>query len=158
MKLYTPDDEEFDLLIAGHAWFDHVLRAERGEIFGDDHGAPEELNWLRLLPVDLEFEIEDADGSLVAVDDDGSILSIWEAFGPDDIPWCVFVVDQGGVRLLEEYSVLKLDAEDSVIDAALQRGSDEIPSRMLEGEFTRDVGELEIPAWIMHPVDRPDKD
>ena len=158
MKLYTPDDEEFDLLIADHAWFDHVLRAERGEIFGDDHGAPEELNWLRLLPVDLEFEIEDTDGSLVAVDDDGSILSIWEAFGPDDIPWCVFVVDQGGVRLLEEYSVLKLDAEDSVIDAALQRGSDEIPSRMLEGEFTRDVGELEIPAWIMHPVDRPDKD
>jgi len=158
MKLYTPDDEEFDLLIAGHAWFDHVLRAERGEIFGDDNGAPDELNWLRLLPTDLEFEIEDTDGSLVAVDDDGSILSIWEAFGPDDIPWCVFVVDQGGVRLLEEYSVLKLDAEDSVIDAALQRGSDEIPSRMLEGEFTRDVGELEIPAWIMHPVDRPDKD
>ena len=71
MKLYTPDDEEFDLLIAGHAWFDHVLRAERGEIFGDDHGAPEELNWLRLLPVDLDFEIEDTDGSLVAVDDDG---------------------------------------------------------------------------------------
>ena len=158
MKLYTPDDEEFDLLIAGHAWFDHVLRAERGEIFGDDNGAPDELNWLRLLPTDLEFEIEDTDGSLVAVDDDGSILSIWEAYGPDDIPWCVFVVDQGGVRLLEEYSVLKLDAEDSVIDAALQRGSDEIPSRMLEGEFTRDVGELEIPAWIMHPVDRPDKD
>jgi len=40
----------------------------------------------------------------------------------------------------------------------LQRGSDEIPGRMLDGEFTRDVGELEIPAWIMHPVDRPDKD
>ena len=42
MKLYTPDDEEFDLLIAGHAWFDHVLRAERGEIFGDDHGVVEQ--------------------------------------------------------------------------------------------------------------------
>ena len=158
MKIYTPGDREFEALIAVHAWFDHVLRAERGEILGDENGAPDNLNWLRQLPVDLELEIEETDGSLVGVAEDGSVTSIWEAYGPDDLPWCVFVVDQCGARLLPEYSVLDLDATDGPLDVILATGANEIPARYLEGDFLRTGDAVEIPDWVLHPVDRPDQD
>ncbi|MGC4046585.1 MAG: hypothetical protein QM758_22565 [Armatimonas sp.] len=151
MPLYTPDDPEFAALAARHAWLEHALAAACGEL-EDDPELPKELDWLTLLPPSLMLDIESVDCSL-AFSKGGYNATLWDATGEDDFPWVTLLVDDAGVRLLSEYSVLDEDAD---LDALLEKASTELPERLLSGELTRQSPTLTLPDWLTSPTYKPE--
>ena len=112
------------------------------------------------LPDDVRYSFDEVECSLGFEDGAaGYACTIWDVSGEDDLPWAVYVVDDFGARLLPEYSTLSQDAEPSALDAALQRATDELPPRLLAGEFTRTEGApLEIPTHLrerLDPMEQP---
>jgi len=70
--------------------------------------------------------------------------------------WTVFVVDDAGVRFLPEYSVVDEEAPPALVDQVLSRSMQELPGRLGSGEFDRPDAALQLPDWILQPVDRPE--
>jgi len=155
MPLYEPDDAAFPALEERFGWFPGVLEVEYGEREAERE-TPPELNWLRLLPEAFYWDIEDADCSLAFESGDGYACTIWDVSGEDDRPWAVFVVDDYGARLLPEYSLFDPDAEDEALEEILRRAADELPDRLLAGEFTRHGEPLPIPEWLLTPPETED--
>ena len=152
--LYTPDDPEFSQHEAHFRWFEHVLMAAWNEIVVEDE-LPEALDWPLLLPPGREFDIEEVECSLAYVSATGYTATLWDASGvEDDLPWGVFLVDDFGTRLLSEYSLF--DDEDGpeagALEAILAKASEELPERLLAGEFDRGGEPLDVPDWLLHPT------
>ena len=154
--LYTPDDPEFADFETRFVWVERVLLASWSEI-EQPEALPESLNWLALLPEGSDLDIEDVECSLVCLSESGYCASVWDASGvEDDLPWAVFLVDDFGVRFFSEYSLFESEEEQSqsALETVLARAEQELPDRLLAGEFDR-VGEpLEIPSWLSRPVFR----
>ena len=152
--LYTPDDPEFSDHEAHHRWFEHVLMAAWNEIAVEGE-LPETLDWPLLLPPGREFDIEEVECSLVYVGESGYTATFWDATGvEDDLPGAFFLVDDFGARLLSEYSLFDGEdgPEDGALEAILQRALDELPDRLLAGEFDRTGEPLAVPDWLLHPI------
>lgn len=159
MPLLTPDDSEFAEIEARHGWFDTVLRADCGEIEGSDEPVPAAADWTRFLPPGRSFDIVQTECSLAWVGGNGYTCSVWEATGDEeagDPLWTVFVVDDAGVRFLPEYSVVDEEAPPALVDQVLSRSMQELPGRLGSGEFDRPDAALQLPDWILQPVDRPE--
>ncbi|MFM7320740.1 MAG: hypothetical protein ACKO5K_04350 [Armatimonadota bacterium] len=155
MPLHTPEDPEFAALEARHAWFDAVLQAECGEIEGDDDGAPDPLNWLKLLPAARSLDVFETECSLAWVAPGGRVCTVWDATGDEDDPlWAVFVVDDSGVRWLPEYSVLDPEADEAELDRVLATATRELPDRLAAGQFDRDLPPYVVPEWLSSPRER----
>jgi len=154
-----PDDPNLDRLARRFAWFAAVLEVDYGERDGDKD-IPAEMHWLAELPVDVRYGFDEVECSLGFEDAAaGYACAVWEASGEDDIPWAVYVVDDFGARLLPEYSVLDIDADEGTLDAALGRAADELPDRLLAGEFVRGgLTPLAIPDYLrerLDPIEQP---
>jgi len=154
-----PDDPNLDRLARRFAWFAAVLEVDYGERDAEQD-VPADLNWLAEFPVDIRYSFDEVECSLGFEDGAaGYACTIWDVSGEDDLPWAVYVVDDFGARLLPEYSTLSQDAEPSALDAALQRATDELPPRLLAGEFTRTEGTpLDIPPHLrerLDPMEQP---
>jgi hypothetical protein len=139
MPLFNPTDEEFEPLLERFRWFEEVLAIEYGEEDVDpDAEIPEAFNWLRLLPTELQLGLTDVECSLIYQNPaSGYLCAIWDVTGEDDLPWAVFVADECGARLLGEYSLLAEEADTEKLDALLDRAVEELPDRLLSGEFER---------------------
>lgn len=157
MPLYdSPDDAPLQEAYHRYRWFPHVLEYEYGER-EDERDIPEELNWLILLPVDAQFGLDDVECSLAYVSDDGAYrCTVWDVTGEDDRPWAVFAVDDYGVRLLPEYSVLDEDADEAELERTLAKATEELPDRLLRGEFDRSGNPVTIPEWLDAPMPEED--
>lgn len=149
VQLYTePDEQGFIGLEERFSWFSGVLEVEYGEREADKE-VPEPLNWLRLLPEELYWDIDEAECVLALEDKTrGYACTVWDASGEEDIPWAVFLVDDSGPRLLSEYSVLTTDASEETVEEALRRAQEELPDRLLAGEFTRAEETIPVPEWL----------
>ena len=152
--LYTPDDPEFSQYEAHYRWFEHVLMAAWNEIVVEEE-LPEALDWLGRLPPGRELDIEEVECSLAYVSTTGYTATLWDASGvEDDLPWAVFLVDDFGARLLSEYSLF--DDEDGLeagaLEAVLAKASEELPDRLLAGEFDRRGEPRDVPDWLLHPT------
>lgn len=147
-----PDDPALAAAYEETRWFEHVLEAEYGERDAPE-AIPDALNWLALLPTTLQLGLDDAECSLgYTSETSGYRCALWEVTGEDDRPWLAFLVDDFGVRLLTEYSVLDEEAADEVLDLALAKTASELPRRLTAGEFDR-VGEpVTIPDWLATPL------
>jgi hypothetical protein len=152
MPLYTPDDPEFPALAEHHAWLEHALAAACGEIEGDPE-LPETLDWLRLVPPTVILDFESLDCAL-AYENGNYQATVWDATGEDDFPWATLLVDDGGVRLLAEYSTFD---ESDDLDAILEKASAELPERLLSGELDRTGEPLTIPDWLKTPTYKPEQ-
>ena len=156
-----PDDPNLDRLARRFAWFAAVMEVDYGERDAEKD-IPANLNWLAAFPDDLRYSFDEVECSLGFEDPTrGYACTVWDVSGEDDLPWAVYVVDDFGARLLPEYSILLLDAEPSALDAGLQRASEEIPTRLLAGEFTRtEDTPLEIPLHLrerLDPMEQPSR-
>lgn len=161
MALLTPDDPGFADIEARHAWFDAVLRADCGEIVGSEQPVPDPANWPAGLPEGRSFDIVHTECSLARVAPSGYTCSLWEASGDDeegDPLWTMFIVDDAGVRFLPEYSVTAEDAPEAAVDAVLSKSMEQLPKRLEAGEFDRDLPALELPQWLLEPVDKPESE
>jgi hypothetical protein len=149
MPIYDqPDDAPLQDAYARTRWFEAVLEFEYGEREVEEE-IPTALNWLKDLPVDLQFGLDEAECSLAFVASDGAYrAALWEVTGEDDRPWLVFLVDDYGSRLLKEYSVLDEDADDETLEAILQRTAEELPECLERGDFHRTGETLNIPDWL----------
>src|SRR5689334_7154979 len=149
MPLYTePDEPEFAELEERFRWFENVIAFEYGEREAEGE-IPAALNWLFLLPEDLQFSLADVECSLAYRNEaTGYSCTIWDVSGEDDLPWAVFLADDYGARLLREYSVLTEEAEPAMLEEALRRAADEIPNRVLHGEFDRTGVPVPVPGWL----------
>lgn len=137
MPLYDPTDEAFDALAERFRWFEDVIAVEYGED-ETDAKIPDALNWLRLVPLEFQLGLADVECSLVYQNPATDYLcSIWDVTGEDDLPWIVFLADDFGPRLLSEYSLLAEEAEPDALNALLDRAAEELPERLLRGEFDR---------------------
>ena len=150
MALYTEAEEEgFERLVTRHAWVETVLEAEYGERETNDETIPESLNWLLLVPEDPRYDFDAVEPSLAFEDETtGYACTLWDASGENDYPWAVLLADDYGVRLLSEYSVLEEDADEKSLDSVLQRATDELPDRLLRGDFTRIGDTIPIPDFL----------
>lgn len=149
MPIYDqPDDAPLLEAYARTRWFEAVLEFEYGEREAGEE-IPDTLNWLKDLPVDLQFGLDEAECSLAYVAPDGIYrAALWEVTGEDDRPWLVYLVDDYGARLLNEYSVLDEDADDETLEATLQRTAEELPERLERGDFHRSGDPAAIPDWL----------
>ena len=151
MPVYLPDEKPFLILADRFAWFENVLAFEYGERDADA-AIPSELNWLRLLPENLQLSLAYVECSLAYENPaTGYVAAVWDVSGEDDLPWAVFLADDFGSRLLTEYSLLAEDAEPKDLDAVLSSATAEIPDRLLAGTFDRDGTPLSIPEWLAAP-------
>jgi hypothetical protein len=157
--LYLPEDPEFAAYESRHLWFLGVLLAECGELAAmpEDAETPVALDWLSQLPTDCRYEIEEAECGLAYVGANGYTATLWDATGGEDDAtdttgeetfWAVFLVDDAGPRLLAEYSILTDDLTDTEREALLKRTQDELPDRLLAGEFDRPVTPIAIPGYL----------
>jgi hypothetical protein len=147
-----PDDPALATAYEETRWFEHVLEAEYGERDVPE-AVPAALNWLALLPADLQLGLDEAECSLAYVSETtGYHCALWEVSGEDDRPWLAFLVDDYGARLLPEYSVLDEDADDETLDLALAKASSELPDRLTAGEFDRVGNPVIVPAWLAEPL------
>jgi hypothetical protein len=153
MSLFTePDEPEFVALEERFRWFENVIAYEYGEreVEGE---MPPALNWLLLLPEDLQFGLADVECSLAYRNGStGYACTVWDVSGEDDLPWAVFLADDFGPRLLTEYSVLVEEGEPETLEEALRRAADELPDRLLHGEFDRTSVPVTVPAWLNAPA------
>ncbi|MDX1934852.1 MAG: hypothetical protein SFU56_19820 [Capsulimonadales bacterium] len=156
MPLYTPEDAGFEEIAERHLWFANVLAFEYGEAVADDATVPDALNWIRLLPVDLQLGLDEADCSLAYVGENGYVGTIWDVTGPDDLPWAVFLADDLGPRLLTEFSLLTEEATDDALQTVLQAAAETIPARLLAGEYDRHGEPVPIPEFLRSPL--PDEE
>jgi hypothetical protein len=149
MPIYDqPDDAPLLGAYARTRWFEAVLEFEYGEREAEEE-IPGPLNWLKDLPVDLQFGLDEAECSLAYVAADGAYrAAVWEVTGEDDRPWLMYLVDDFGPRLLTEYSVTDEEADDETLEATLRRAAEELPERLERGEFHRAGDPLEIPEWL----------
>jgi hypothetical protein len=81
--------------------------------------------------------------------------TLWDATGgEDDVTgeetfWAVFLVDDAGPRLLTEYSILTDDMTEPEREALLKRTQDELPDRLLAGEFDREIiTPVSVPEYL----------
>lgn len=150
MPLYDPTDVEFAPLAERFRWFANVLTFEYGEEDAPE-ALPDALNWVRLLPLELQLGLDDADCSLAYQSNTSEYAyacTIWDVSGPDDLPWCVFIADAYGLRLLTEYSLLTDEADDADLEAVLERATREVPDRLEQGDFDRTGEPVAIPVWL----------
>lgn len=153
MALYhDPDDAELAAAYERTRWFEAVLEVEYGE--REEEGEiPAALNWFSLVPTELHLGLDEAECSLAyESDNSGFRCVLWEVSGEDDRPWLTFLVDDFGIRLLREYSVLDENAGDDELDAILERSASELPGRLTSGEFDRDGEPVEVPEWLLRPL------
>lgn len=149
MPLYDETDTEFKALVHDFRWFGNVLFYEYGEAEAPED-IPRELNWVRLLPLEWQLGLDDADCSLAYVSPSGDYrCTVWDVSGPDDLPWCVFIADDLGPRFLAEYSLLADEAEDAELEAILDRATSQVPDRLEAGDFNRTGTPLSVPAWLL---------
>jgi hypothetical protein len=159
--LYLPEDPEFAAYESHHLWFLGILLAECGELAAmpEDAETPKELDWLAQLPADCRYEIEEAECALVYVSPSGYTATLWDATGGEDLDmdvidrmetfWAVFLVDDAGPRLLSDYSILDENITDSEREALLKRTQDELPDRLLAGEFDREItSPIPVPEYL----------
>jgi hypothetical protein len=149
MPLYTePDEPEFTALEEKFRWFENVIAFEYGER-EPEGDIPAALNWLLLLPEDLQLGIADVECSLAYRNDtSGYACTVWDASGEDDLPWAVFVADDFGARLLKEYSVLTEEAEQETLETTLRHAAADLPDRLLRGELDRTGLPVVVPVWL----------
>jgi len=154
MPLYTePDEPEFAEMAERFRWFEKVIALEYGEWEAGGEEIPAGLNWLLLLPEDLQFSLADVECSLAYRNEaTGYACTIWDASGEDDLPWAVFLADDYGARLLLEYSVLSEEAGREVLEETLRRAADVLPDRLLRGEFDRTGVPVAVPDWMNAPA------
>jgi hypothetical protein len=147
---FLPDEPEFAFHEARHLWFLGVLLAECGELAAmpPDAEVPSTLNWMRQVPFDRQFDVEEAECALVFVGEDGYSATVWDATGENDDPWAVFLVDDYGARLLSEYSVFDEDASEEERNAKLLAASTTLQDRLQSGEFTRTGTPVSIPDYL----------
>ncbi|GAB4459717.1 MAG: hypothetical protein OHK0029_22650 [Armatimonadaceae bacterium] len=151
-----PDDPVLAAACERTRWFEAVLEVEYGEREANE-AVPPALNWLSLLPPVLQLGLDDAECSLAYTSDTtGYRCVVWEVTGEDDRPWIVFLVDDFGVRLLNEYSALDEEISDNDLDVILARAANDLPDRLLRGEFDRAGDPLPIPSFLM-PSDLPEE-
>lgn len=154
MPLYTePDEEGFRRLQQRHIWFSRILEIEYGERDAAASGnepIPAALDWLSPLPVSVRYDFDEVECSLAYEKDDRSYAcTVWDVSGEDDLPWAVFIVDDAGApRLLPEYSVLDNDADEETLEETLRRAAEELPDRLLRGDFNRVGASVPIPGWL----------
>jgi len=148
MPLYTPEDAEFESLEDHFRWFPAVAAIEYGE---QDAPAeiPPALNWLELSPPALRYDFDEVECGLAYRADNGYVVTVWDCSGENDDPWAVFLADDFGVRLLPEYSLLFDDVDDTEREAVLRRSAEDLPDRLLAGEFDRAGAPVAIPEWLM---------
>src|SRR5688572_10636434 len=104
---HDPDDPKLAEAYERTRWFEAVLEVEYGER-GVEGEIPSALNWFALVPDALQLDLEEVECSLVFESEtSGYWCVIWEVTGVEDCPWLAFLVDDFGVRLLPEYSVLE---------------------------------------------------
>ncbi len=155
MSVHTDaDDARLAQLAARHGWFEAVLEYEYGEKGADENDTqnvvPDALNWLALVPESVRYDFDEVECSLAFFAPTGDYAcTVWDATGEDDIPWAVFVVDDYGARLLPEYSILDVEADDEAIDAVLARAAEELPDRAERGDFNRTGTSVPIPDWLI---------
>ena len=149
MPLYDETDEPFVPIEAHFVWVPNVLAVEYGELEPFEP-IPAALDWPQLLPEDPRYDFDALECSLAYKNPKtGYIATIWDASGADDLPWAVLLADDFGVRLLAEYSVLDETAEESALESALSRAADELPNRLLSGEFDRTGEAVAVPEWLL---------
>lgn len=158
MPLYTePDEEGFRRLQQRHNWFARILEIEYGERDPANGEAeiPAALNWLAPLPVAVRYDFDEVECSLAYEVDNGSYAcTLWDVSGEDDLPWAVFIVDDlGEPRLLSEYSVLDNDASEEALEETLRRAAEELPDRLLRGDFNRQGTPVPVPDWLTAAAD-----
>jgi len=153
MPLYDDPENEpgFARLAERHRWFPAVLEAEYGEReTPEGEAVPPALDWMSDLSVEARYSFDEVECSLAYEDlKAGYACTIWDASGEDDRPWGVYVVDDFGPRLLPEYSVLDNEADDDALNDALQRAAEQLPDRLLAGEFTRTGEPAAVPEWLL---------
>src|SRR5688572_2228371 len=118
---HDPEDGELAAAYERTRWFEAILEVEYGE--REEEGEiPSALNWFDLVPSTLQLDLDEAECSLAFESEtSGYRCALWEATGVEDRPWLTFLVDDFGVRLLKEYSLLDEDADDAELDAVLGR-------------------------------------
>ena len=154
MPIFLPGEPEFDETEAAHGWVEAVLLAEYGEQENVPNHAepPDSLNWLRLIPVSRQFDLETVECSMVYHAPGGDYAcSIWDATGEADDPWAVLLVDTFGPRLLHEYCLWDEDTGEAERDAVLRRAQNEIPDRAEAGEWVRGGPPLVVPDYLQAP-------
>jgi hypothetical protein len=159
LVLYLPEDPEFSLYESRHLWFLGVLLAECGELAAmpEDAQTPPALDWLAQLPVSCRYEMEEAECSLAYVSELGYVATVWDAIGGGDLDdlesteetfWAVFIVDDAGARLLAEYSILDEEMHSETREVLLQKTRDELPDRLIAGDFTRPITPVSVPEYL----------